>query len=47
MKMCNVLFKFTFFFQNLDAYQNDPKAEKVRFTCFSDLDLGIASTDDK
>ena len=43
MKMYNVLFSFTF----SDAYQNVPKAERVRFTCFLDLDLGIASTDDK
>ena len=30
-----------------DANQNVPKAERVRFTCFYDLDLGIASTGDK
>ena len=30
-----------------DAYQNVQKAERVRFTCFKDLDLGIASADDK
>ena len=34
MKMCNVLFSFTFFRIWTDAYQNVPKAERVRFTCF-------------
>ena len=47
MKMCNVLFSFTFFRIWTDAFQTVPKAERVRFTCFKDLDLGIASTDYK
>ena len=33
MKMCKVLFSFTFFRIWTDAYQNVPKAERVRFTC--------------
>ena len=47
VKMCNVLFSLTFFRIWTDAYQNVPKAERIWFTCFLDLDLGIASTDDK
>ena len=47
MKMCNVLFSFTFFRIWTDAYQNVPKAERIRVTYFLDLDLGMASTDDK
>ena len=34
MQKCNVLFSFTFFRIWTDAYQNVPKAERVRFTCF-------------
>ena len=34
MKMCNVIFSFTFFRIWTDVYQNVPKAERVRFTYF-------------
>ena len=34
MKICDVLFSFTFFRIWTDAYKNVPKAERVRFTCF-------------
>ena len=45
---CEMSFSALLFFRIwTDAYQNVPKAERVRFTRFSDLDLGIASTDDK
>ena len=34
MKMCDILFSFTFFRIWTDVYQNLPKAERVRLTCF-------------
>ena len=34
IKVCNVLFSFTFFRIWTDAYKNVPKAGTVRLTCF-------------